>query len=84
MCKKGPETSRSDENVPAEPPPPPSPSDTDLAATFTNAEGEWPEEVRGIGWKARGDHRPQEKRVPFNRPTVRQVGAYSQYIISLW
>ncbi|PAV77875.1 hypothetical protein WR25_08643 [Diploscapter pachys] len=73
MCKKGPETSRSNGNVPAEPPLPPSPSDTDLTVTFTNTEGEWPEEVGGIGWKARGDHRPQEKRVPFNRPTARQV-----------
>ncbi|PAV87241.1 hypothetical protein WR25_15110 [Diploscapter pachys] len=73
MCKKGPETSRSNDDVPAEPPLPPSPSNTDPTATFTNAEGEWPEEVRGIGWKARGDHRPQEKRVPFNRPTARQV-----------
>ncbi|CAI2292465.1 unnamed protein product [Caenorhabditis sp. 36 PRJEB53466] len=27
----------------------------------------------GPGWKARGDRKPKEKRVPFNRPTPQQV-----------
>ncbi|CAJ0574423.1 unnamed protein product, partial [Mesorhabditis spiculigera] len=31
------------------------------------------EELEGHGWKARGDREPQERRVPFNRPTPRQV-----------
>ncbi|KAK0424377.1 hypothetical protein QR680_008645 [Steinernema hermaphroditum] len=26
-----------------------------------------------VGWIARGDQRPEEQRIPFNRPTVRQV-----------
>ncbi|CAJ0961400.1 unnamed protein product, partial [Mesorhabditis belari] len=32
-----------------------------------------PATLTGIGWKARGDRRPKERRVPFNRPTPRQV-----------
>ncbi|CAB3410745.1 unnamed protein product [Caenorhabditis bovis] len=31
------------------------------------------QEMSGIGWKARGDRKPIEKRVPFNRPTPKQV-----------
>ncbi|CAI5438636.1 unnamed protein product [Caenorhabditis angaria] len=30
-------------------------------------------EMNGYGWKARGDRKPKEKRVPFNRPTPKQV-----------
>ncbi|GMR52514.1 hypothetical protein PMAYCL1PPCAC_22709, partial [Pristionchus mayeri] len=29
--------------------------------------------MSGVGWHARGDKLPEEKRVPFNRPTARQV-----------
>ncbi|KAK5965312.1 hypothetical protein GCK32_022912, partial [Trichostrongylus colubriformis] len=33
-----------------------------------------PAELTGPGWKARGDRIPTDKRVPFNRPTAKQVG----------
>ncbi|CAD6184619.1 unnamed protein product [Caenorhabditis auriculariae] len=32
-----------------------------------------PQELFGPGWRATGDRRPTEKRVPFNRPTPKQV-----------
>ncbi|EYC20291.1 hypothetical protein Y032_0022g553 [Ancylostoma ceylanicum] len=32
-----------------------------------------PPELTGPGWKARGDRTPTDKRVPFNRPTAKQI-----------
>ncbi|VDM67581.1 unnamed protein product [Strongylus vulgaris] len=32
-----------------------------------------PPELTGPGWKARGDRTPIDKRVPFNRPTAKQI-----------
>ncbi|CAH04764.1 Non-lysosomal glucosylceramidase [Caenorhabditis elegans] len=38
-------------------------------------EDEWipSETMSGAGWKARGDRKPKDKRVPFNRPTPYQI-----------
>lgn len=38
--------------------------------------------VLGIGWRARGDKKPEEKRIPFNRPTVRQVSPSGEYTLN--
>lgn len=43
-------------------------------AAYEESDLTWmPPVMLGVGWKARGDRQPTDKRVPFNRPTTKQV-----------